>query len=266
MYEPYAQQPAPAPKKPWYKKKRYIAGIAVGVLIVGAAASGGEETSDSKASSVSGGARESAPKVPSYAVVQKDTEGNQRQIVVEVTSTKGLRAVFDDVIGGLNDDAGYFVHINCSTGGTAKMDNRLANGRYAVGNMGSATTGLEDGESEFEPNSGRTCPADDPLKDTQESNKEAQDDLQDQIDEASKEAEAPEQDVEPVPDVVGMSVADAISTLHGAGYMADEESISPGNTFIIMNSNWKVCSQDPGPGATDDIRVTIYAVKMHESC
>lgn len=79
-------------------------------------------------------------------------------------------------------------------------------------------------------------------------------------------AETEKAKVEPVPAVVGMSVSKAISELHDKGYLADEESISPGNWWIADNSNWKVCRQDPGPGATDDIRVTIYAVKNHESC
>jgi hypothetical protein len=63
------------------------------------------------------------------------------------------------VVGSLDDEAGYFVYINCSTGGTAGADNRLANGRYAKGNIGVATTGLNDGDKEFEPVEGRDCPA-----------------------------------------------------------------------------------------------------------
>lgn len=140
--------------------------------------------------------------------------------------------------------------------------------------LGSIVDGGEDtsADTEAKPQATKTITAtptpseksaDEALKDVQDSNKAGQDELQEQIDEAEKSAEP---ELEPVPDVVGMSVAEAISTLHDSGRLADEESISPGNTFIIMNSNWQVCRQDPGPGASDDIRVTIYAVKMNESC
>jgi energy-converting hydrogenase Eha subunit B len=70
----------------------------------------------------------------------------------------GLRQIFDDIRQKHSDiDGGYFVRINCSTGGAAKADNRLANGRYAVGRLGAAQTGLPVGGSEFSVNEERTC-------------------------------------------------------------------------------------------------------------
>lgn len=75
-----------------------------------------------------------------------------------------------------------------------------------------------------------------------------------------------ERELEPVPDVVGMNHAEAMRQLHSKGFLVNEESISPGNTFIINNSNWQVCRQDPQPGATDVLRVAIYSVKLAESC
>lgn len=96
---------------------------------------------------------------PAYKVTKQDTEGNKRTVEVEVDTTKDLKAVFDDVVRGLKDEAGYYVMINCSTGGTDKADNRLANGQYANGSMGAATTGLDDGITEFDTNDGATCPA-----------------------------------------------------------------------------------------------------------
>lgn len=106
--------------------------------------------------------------------------------------------------------------------------------------------------------------ADKALQDVQDSNKQGQDDLQKEIDEAEKSVEAEEPAV--VPNVVGMNHADAMTVLHTAGFMVDENSISPGNTFILNNSNWKVCSQDPAAGATDVLRVTVNSVKLSESC
>ena len=100
-------------------------------------------------------------KAPAYKVVQQDTSGNTRNVTVEVATTKNLRAVFDAVTNDLDDEAGYWVVINCSTGGTKSVDNRLANGKYAVGRMGAAATGLDDGDSEFSTNKGRSCPSKD---------------------------------------------------------------------------------------------------------
>lgn len=124
--------------------------IAVAALALTACSA---ETSSDTASSKS-----SAAKTPAYKVVQQDTSGNQRQVVVEVGTTKDLRAVFDAVAKTLKDEAGYFIDINCSTGGTKDVDNRLANGKLARGNMGAASTGLDEDGTEFSTNKGRSCP------------------------------------------------------------------------------------------------------------
>lgn len=99
-----------------------------------------------------------AAAIPAYKVVDQDPSGNKRNVVVEVGSTKNLRAVFDAVTDSLTEEAGYYIMINCSTGGTKGVDNRLANGQYAIGRMGTATTGLEDRGTEFSTNAGRSCP------------------------------------------------------------------------------------------------------------
>ena len=49
--------------------------------------------------------------------------------------------------------------INCSTGATTAADNRLANGKFALGALGAAQVGLEEGGAEFEALDDRTCPA-----------------------------------------------------------------------------------------------------------
>lgn len=112
--------------------------------------------------------------------------------------------------------------------------------------------------------------AEDALKDIQASNSAAQKDLKDKIAEASKSAKAAAEDsasqTGEVPDVVGMNHDAALSVLHNAGFLVNEEDAN-GSRWIIDNSNWKVCRQSPGPGnhpAT--IRVAIYSVKLDESC
>lgn len=96
---------------------------------------------------------------PTYRVVEDTTRGIQRYILVEVDSADGLRAVFDAVLDERAGDGGYFVTIDCSTGGTVGFANRLANGRASRGLKGKLATGLEPGEVEFEVNADRACPA-----------------------------------------------------------------------------------------------------------
>lgn len=57
-----------------------------------------------------------------------------------------------------DQEDGYFVRINCSTGGTSGADNRLANAKFAVGPLGAARTGLGEGQLEFKVVAGATCP------------------------------------------------------------------------------------------------------------
>lgn len=69
-----------------------------------------------------------------------------------------------------------------------------------------------------------------------------------------------------VPDVVGMNHGEAQSLLRSQGFMVNEEDASGEGRWVLDNSNWKVCRQDPAPGATDALRVAIYSVKLDESC
>lgn len=55
-------------------------------------------------------------------------------------------------------DGGYFVQINCSAGGTEAADNRLANGKFAVGKIGALRTGLDDGARELTTVPESKCP------------------------------------------------------------------------------------------------------------
>jgi hypothetical protein len=135
--------------------------------MISALAGGFGDTEDASSDSAT------ADDVPAYNIVDKDTTGNGRGIVIEVETTKNLKAVFDEIAKDLTDEAGYFVEINCSTGGTKTVDNRLANGKKAVGNMGAARTGLKDGESEFEVLDGKTCPVDPADEAKQEADREA---------------------------------------------------------------------------------------------
>ncbi|WP_432115634.1 PASTA domain-containing protein [Streptomyces sp. S1] len=69
-----------------------------------------------------------------------------------------------------------------------------------------------------------------------------------------------------VPNVVGMNHAEAQNLLRSKGFMVNEEDAGPEGRMILNNHNWKVCRQDPAPGASDVLRVAIYSVKLSESC
>jgi hypothetical protein len=124
-----------------------VLGLVVLLIILGSALDGGD-----------GGTEDAKPL--KYSVVEQDDSGNKRNVVVEVDTTAHLRKVFDAVADSLSDEAGYYIMINCSTGGTKDVDNRLANGQKAIGRMGAVTTGLEPGDTEFSTNDDRTCPVD----------------------------------------------------------------------------------------------------------
>jgi hypothetical protein len=83
---------------------------------------------------------------------------------------------------------------------------------------------------------------------------------------AEASADEAEPETSEVPDVVGMNHGEAQSLLRSEGFMVNEEDASPEGRWILDNSNWKVCRQDPAPGATDALRVAIYSVKLDESC
>lgn len=102
---------------------------------------------------------EPAADAPPYTITEQDDSGSQRTVRVEVKTADRIEDVFNAVADTLDDDAGWFVEISCATGGTAKADNRLGNGKKAVGATGAAATGLADGETEFEAQPNPECPA-----------------------------------------------------------------------------------------------------------
>ncbi|MER7484477.1 PASTA domain-containing protein [Streptomyces sp. NPDC126497] len=102
--------------------------------------------------------------------------------------------------------------------------------------------------------------------DLQSRNKQEQDEPKERTEEAPKSAQAEESEPAVVPDVVGMNHREAQSLLRSEGFLVNEEDASPEGRWILDNSNWKVCRQDPGPGATDALRVAIFSVKLSESC
>ena len=94
---------------------------------------------------------------PAYRIIEQDTSGLQRTVLVQVDTIEGLELVYKAVKAELTEEAVYLVGIECSTGGDS-YDRRLANGRYILGAAGAAEAGLPAGTSEYQA-AGGTCPA-----------------------------------------------------------------------------------------------------------
>lgn len=86
-------------------------------------------------------------------------DGTIRITVDEVPSVEQARMLLDGLQEVFTTDGGYFVQINCSTGGTPTSDNRLANGKFAIGAIGAARTGLTAGTGTVELVDNPVCPA-----------------------------------------------------------------------------------------------------------
>ncbi|MDP2013152.1 MAG: PASTA domain-containing protein, partial [Actinomycetota bacterium] len=72
-----------------------------------------------------------------------------------------------------------------------------------------------------------------------------------------------------MPNVVGMVLQDAQDLLQSKGsYLMDQVDATGLGRMQLLDSNWKVCSQQPVPGTPVSIAdfVTLSAVKLSESC
>lgn len=71
-----------------------------------------------------------------------------------------------------------------------------------------------------------------------------------------------------LPGMVGENLQFAQDSAQAAGfYVLDDQDASGLGRLQVMDRNWTVCSQEPGPGTYPvDTKVTFYAVKTGESC
>ena len=68
-----------------------------------------------------------------------------------------------------------------------------------------------------------------------------------------------------MPDLRGGSVAGAYGQLSGS--MRFEDASGQGRTVPTTGEDWKVCTQDPAPGArVEGLTIVIGAVKNDENC
>lgn len=72
-----------------------------------------------------------------------------------------------------------------------------------------------------------------------------------------------------MPPLVGMNLQEAQDQLQSLGsFVLNQEDASGQGRMQLIDSNWKVCSQDPAAGALISITttVTLRAVKNEETC
>ena len=72
-----------------------------------------------------------------------------------------------------------------------------------------------------------------------------------------------------MPALVGMNLQLAQDTLQSLdSYLLVQEDAAGLGRFQVVDSNWKVCTQDPAPGDVVPIStlVTLAAVKLDETC
>lgn len=96
---------------------------------------------------------------PPFEVEGPPSSSGEIRVIVDRTITEGEAYVIAELIrGDLSEPGGYFVSINCRTGGTDTFDNRQGNATIAVGELGMAQTGFVREGATVELVEGRTCP------------------------------------------------------------------------------------------------------------
>ena len=96
------------------------------------------------------------PSLPDYVV---ELEGSTYRVTVEALPTEREAGwITWELMQGQHEAGGYFVQVNCATGGTGSADNRLVNAKFAVGALGAAQTGLQEGRQETAMVDGAVCP------------------------------------------------------------------------------------------------------------
>lgn len=96
---------------------------------------------------------------PAYRLEEGNKRTDLRVTIGRLYTPREMFAIVEDLqVKYADRDDGYFVRINCSVGGTEHVDNRLANGKFAVGRIGAARTGLDDGDYELSIRPEAHCP------------------------------------------------------------------------------------------------------------
>ncbi|MDA0250712.1 MAG: hypothetical protein O3A42_07115 [Actinobacteria bacterium] len=135
-----------------------IASIAACTVVIAAVGCGGTQDAAPERQKATATMPSTESAAPSYRLEVRD-ERYLDVFVDQLYPAADLQGIVAELQGQFADrQGGYFVQINCSTGGTSGADNRLANAKFAVGSVGAASTGLPAGERSFKAVDGAQCP------------------------------------------------------------------------------------------------------------
>ncbi|WP_330253162.1 hypothetical protein OG874_00655 [Nocardia sp. NBC_00565] len=126
---------------------------------MGIAGCSAEETSSpSTPSTTAAPPRTTQAAAPRYEFSEK---GRQLTALVWTDDTEQLRLAYREITKNVlatHAEGGYFLNLDCGIGNDpSKAANRLAVAKIAVGKLGAAQTGLAEGKSSIDFNTGRTC-------------------------------------------------------------------------------------------------------------
>ncbi|MGU3654095.1 DUF2510 domain-containing protein [Mycolicibacterium sp. A43C] len=148
--------PPPKPKPQGFSRKTILFGVLavfVVVAIISAFGGGGDNSSPSSASSTS------VPSAPAYRLEAGEKPSTLNVYVPKLPTAGQTSLIVEDLQNQYSDrDDGYFVRIYCESSSELESGNILANARFAVGNIGAARTGLDDGDKEIKAINGAQCP------------------------------------------------------------------------------------------------------------
>ncbi len=98
--------------------------------------------------------------VPTYRLQIGEKPSTLNVYVTELPTSGEAALIVEDLQHQYADrDDGYFVQIYCEERGQFEAENRLFMGKFAVGSVGAARTGLPEGAKEIEPVRNAQCPA-----------------------------------------------------------------------------------------------------------
>lgn len=143
-----------------------IATALIAVWCLAACSSGGSNSATATSSTTertgaaSGTSSETPGSVPQYRLQVGKKSSSLEVYVAKLPTPSEASAIVGDLQTKYADrEDGYFVTISCEESGKYESGNRLANGKFAVGSIGAARTGLEEGTSQITPVPDAQCPA-----------------------------------------------------------------------------------------------------------
>jgi hypothetical protein len=94
-----------------------------------------------------------------YKIIDRQEHASETDLTVAVDTDEDLPGVFEEVlVDEATSEGAWYVTIVCGEDAADDGRDNLLTGRHAMGATGSAVTGLDDGESEYDVVDGASCP------------------------------------------------------------------------------------------------------------